>query len=983
MYTIENPTSQEKLQSIKFENGNNADVFMSDKDINNIPTRVIQNITSNNGSTIADTIKNQMFSDTISSNNNRQQLAVNTNYVNKSEVNKAARQLGADTDEQNNLVIVKKPKTVKNVDTTKGAFIAYEAIKSGMSEEDLNNNFKSYGFNNEDIVDVNKRLGVINKAIKNGMNLDEIKKRMSNSVINSEIKHKIKEENNDFKELTASELVSSLKILKPVMTSDAMTTLPAFFGNKAAQQRYDNARTNSRNRIIEIAKKDYNLDLIWQGGGVGEEGWYAKTKEGLVEVTPSFLQDIAKESGEIIGGTAGAIAGGVYGARAGGTFGASIGSAIPGIGTAAGGTIGTTLGAAGGALVGGISGAIAGDNLDYLVQAMKINQDMEAEAIAYRSLNAMEIAAVGEVIGYAAFKSLGAGWKSIVNAKNYILKGNDAAASKALKEVFSLTDEEVTDITNQFLTYNESSGNNVSDSINAVVNSVKGTTDLIEKANTLNPSVTANMSKQVFNRSENLLNRINELSPTEAPRFFINDLVNYTSDVKKQYANVKAIAAESSKNSDFVWDYNKLAIVPSLEDLSSKITNPAVKERFLLQLDRVRALTIGKAKRKSVLSELSGDKGKAERIIVQADKKRGFADLLELRQLTNDFLYNKNITKYDDKQAVRNILDNIDNMIDEAAPKVVDNGKQWLKDWYKARYDYSKMKQTEKSAMYKVLFDKNGSVKPVQPDTVVKAMSKYITALDGSFDDIMSKLPKESRNMYENTVLNHLANKSSVKDGNVAAINFYELSEELNKINFTDANARAIKSMVNEYSEVFKNDIAIGTMSTRLNVPIFKSYLTDNPVIRLKFEAASTAFNSIRSKLPTKSGRASALIKKSAEVLENPLKQKPFKELLEEFKYEPETLKALNDLRQQAAKEAAEGLDKSANLVNVYEGGKLNGKIIIAKIPKHRIITLDQAKVIADTEAITLDSKSLKDTLVKYGYKAIINSNDRINLIGK
>ena len=54
----------------------------------------------------------------------------------------------------------------------------------------------------------------------------------------------------------------------------------------------------------------------------------------------------------------------------------------------------------------------------------------------------------------------------------------------------------------------------------------------------------------------------------------------------------------------------------------------------------------------------------------------------------------------------------------------------------------------------------------------------------------------------------------------------------------------------------------------------------------------------------------------------------------------------------------------------------------VASIPQHRILTLAQAREIAETESITLDSKSLDAILIQHGFKAILESSDRVRIFG-
>ena len=222
-------------------------------------------------------------------------------------------------------------------------------------------------------------------------------------------------------------------------------------------------------------------------------------------------------------------------------------------------------------------------------------------------------------------------------------------------------------------------------------------------------------------RAEDVLTQTSKLTDEQVPRMLSADLQNYVGDVKDQYARVKAQATQSPRGLNFEWDFEELAIKPVMEELEKKITDPVTKEKFLLQMRRINTMS----------------------------ESRNYGDLIELRQTVNDFLYNKRITKADDKATLRGVIANIDEAIEDGAGHVLENPKEWLDNWATARVDYSKMKQVERTAMYRAMFNKDGTMRAVQPDTVVKALGKYITSIDGSFEDIMSKLPVEGRKMYE------------------------------------------------------------------------------------------------------------------------------------------------------------------------------------------------------------------------------------------
>lgn len=897
------------------------------------------------------------------------------------------------------------------VDPIKGSFVAYQAMQAGMPTEEVTANLKRYGYDEQDLAEIMKRVDVITRAQEAGMSVDEISQRMYNSQVTADqttsqpkkyagtlqgMAEAMKDQGvtdpvraaqlarsqnisywsgmpqakptpktdkyqqvmDKTNSMTAEELVSSLKVLHPTMVSDSVTTIPAYFGNKEAQQRYDQARDASRQRIIDLAKEDYNLDLVWQPNGVASEGWYAQTENGLVEVTPGFWEDFRKVSGEVTGGIAGAILGGKRGAKTGVAFAAIAGQAGPQaaapeeiitvpVASAIGGIIG--------AAVGGWTGAVAGSQFDYMYEAMKLQEDMEAEAMAYRGLNAFEAAAIGEVLGYPVVKGLGKGWNGIIAAKNHIMGGEAKAAYQSLKDTTFLDDSQIEAIVTQLEKHAVLQGNKYEKGIQAVALTQPGMQDLVRAAGGTHPRASSATAHVVTSRAEQVLAQTAQLTDDQVPRMLAQDLQNYVGDVKDAYGRVKAQATQSPGGLNFEWDFKELAIQPVMDTLEKKITDPVTKEKFLLQMRRINAMS----------------------------ESRTYGDLIELRQLVNDFLYNKRITKADDKATLRGVLANIDGAIEDGAQHVVENPKQWLEDWATVRKDYSTMKQVERTALYRAIFNKDGSMRPVQPETVVKAMGKYITALDGSFEEVMTKLPVEGRKMYEGAVIDALAQRytAGVEKG-AKAIHFPLLADELRKINFTTPDARATKKALIELGETFKNDVWLAQTSGQITIPKFQSYLTADPVVRAKFEIASGMFNYIKSKAPGDSNRQLALVRMTSRLLEKPLDAKNFKQLQQEVFDDANLSKQILELQQEAARNRAREVEVGTPKVKIYEGGKLKGTGPSTSIPMHRIVTLEQAREIAEAEALTLDSKSLDAVLKQYGYEAILQGSDRVRLLG-
>ena len=842
------------------------------------------------------------------------------------------------------------------------SFVAYQAYQNGMTEEQVNQKLtESYGFDQEDIAEVASRVNIISQASAAGMSMEEIKGKMEGRDIEASLKSseptpiepepKVKPTPKDtaFFEVidedsdqSVEDLVSSLQVLHPIMVSDAVTSIPAYFGNNEAQQRHSMAREASRKKIIKLAKEKFNVDLEWSGTEVGSETWMHMTPEGPVEVTPGFFKELDKVTGEIALGVTSAYLGGK-------TAFAAAPPVLPFVGFMSKPIFGAL-----GAVTAGIAGAMTGSGVDYLAEAIELNQAMEAEALAYRSFNAAEAAAIGEILGYPIAKGLGLGWTGIVEAKNFVVGGQSKAAYDALKKTAFLTDDQITDIVKQMEKHADLKGNKYQKGVQAVALTEPGMQGLVQAASGTNQLAGSATVSSISSRAKEVLKTTSELTDEQAPRMLVEDLSNYSADVKAQYGKVKLQAAQSPYNASFTWDFEDLGIQKVMDDILPNITNPATRDKFLLQMQKVNSMS----------------------------ESRTFSDLIELRQMTNDFLYNKRVTSVSNADALRGVIATIDDAIVTGAGEVMERPDKWLNDWAAARSDYSKMKQVEKTAMYRALFDNKGKMRAVQPEQVIKALGKHITSIDGSFEEIMTMLPVEGRKLYEGAVIDSLANRftAGVEQGN-RAVHFPMLADELRKIDFTTPDARSTKKALVDLGETFKNDVYLAQTSGQISMPSFQSFLTTDPVVRAKFEIASGVFNYVKSIAPTDTGKQIALVRQTAKLLEKPLDAKNLKELTAELYDDVNLSKQVLELTQQASRDRMKNVEGTP-LVKVFEGGKLKGSKQKTSIPAHRILTLKQARTIAEQESLNLDSKSLDAVLQQYGYKAILQGSDRVRILG-
>lgn len=732
--------------------------------------------------------------------------------------------------------------------------------------------------------------------------------------------------------LTAKQLHAKLWVLYPESTSIAGTDIPALFGSQEALQRQALASQAAEGHIVNALK----------GFGV-EDAQYIEGElyiNGQI-VESSFWEDL-KASGVT---EVSAIAGGITGYRM---------------------TPGNPYMKAAGAFIGATSAAYIGSQADYVRHAYELQQEMHWKNAFYRGRTAAEINAIGEVVGAGVFKlgkSVGKStWKGLNNVKDLLINGNTKGAEEALLRATYMSADEATEAVNSLAKVM-----NIEDMTTqerriaaGVMSRPEGVGIIKTAASEFDSTVGTSTAKSIRERAQDVLKTTESLTDPQAGKLFQQDLANYVGDVKRQYQAVKIAATESPQAQLIQFNLPNKAISDTLEavgrDLGvskDKLVLDPTLNKFMTQAARIRSFSDG----------------------------RSFGDVIEVRHLLNDMLYNKKIARGKTREVLRGTLATLDDMITTSAKHVVDDPKMWLKQWKQANSDYSQMKQIEKTALFRMMFNRDGSVKAVQPESVVKGLTKYMNALDGSYEAVMVQLPQTARRTYEGATIDHLAKKYSM---NAQAVNFPMLAEDLKAINFTTPDARAMKDVVLDFAEVFKNDQQLMSLSSNLDLPTAANGLSTSLVAKAKFELATSAYGRLKQKFSLGSGPNNyALARKTSDLLQDPLNAKSIRKLQEEYFDDQMMQRTIRELAQQTAAENAANKDVTSGLVKIYEGGLLKGTKQIASIPPHRIATLEQVRNIADSESLSVDSKQLDAVLEKYGIKGVQTGHDRIRVLGE
>lgn len=718
---------------------------------------------------------------------------------------------------------------------------------------------------------------------------------------------------------TAQQLVTDLKVIQPAMVS-LTERAQGMMGNQLKQRQVEVAEREAQQKIVNLAS-ERGINVQVQGGE-----YFAQTEDGKwAKVTPDLLDELASAKGEIVGGTAGAIAGGMM-------------MPIPH-------PLAKFLGSAAGAAI----GAAAGTQLDYLYSAMKVSEDMNAQVALNKALTAAELSIVGDSIAYPIAKLGGAAVRGIKRAKDLIVDGNSAGAYQALKDTMFISDGEAQQIVEGLQKFAAVPGGNPAEQrIASTVLTRPGGEAIVQSVVRDSPKASQAIVQALDSRAQDIMRTSKELSGEGVAKLLREDLDNYVADVKGFYGSVKDRALKAPGADQIQFDYDGLAVEPVLKRLQANIQDPTVLQRFVAQAERIR----------------------------ETSDSRSFGDLLELRHLVNDFKFNKRIASAKDYDALNEVLTKIDGAIKQSADMIMPDSKQWLTDWASARAKYAQMMRTQENVLAKAL--RNPQLTEAE---IGNRLVKHIQTVDGTLEEVLSKLPAHARRRAEGAVIDTLVNKMTAgAEGGLRATDFPTLAKELDKITFTTKEPRQLKLAINKMAEVFRNDLALAKASGRVYFQRPGGFLADDLASKFKYQAAQNIFQNVQKMLPTEHGRGIALIAKAADLLENPLHAKTAKELMDDYADVANIPDMIKRLQIDAARDAANG--KTSANVNLYGDGKVlstKGSGAKQQIPLHRIATADQVKEISETYGIApSNTRELEAILKDQGFKGVMQGSDKV-----
>lgn len=693
--------------------------------------------------------------------------------------------------------------------------------------------------------------------------------------------------------------------------STSSNAVRGYFGNSEAKLSAEKDSKNLKDDFIKELKNRGIEDVY-----INQEGNIVTNVDGVeTEVDSTFIKGTLASKAEI----AGSIAGGVYGARAGATVGSAFGPVGTGVGTLVGGAIG------------GATGAFAGKGLDILSNQMDVIQKIDNDLALQQMTEAGIVDTIGLVVGSAAIKTLQMSGKVIKNLYGKIIDRNIEGAYSYAKQHFNVTDEQVKEIVDNLEAIaGPLRGTDKQKGLQALASTRAGGETIVANTNMFDPVASSNVANNIFKRAEDLMTESKNLSSDNIKTIVGKNLSNYQDNVKDFYGTVKQAGSEFTEGYRF--DYEQTGLKPILDEIGSKIEDPRMAQNFSSLLAKVGDIT----------------------------ENRGFADLVDLRQLVNEVKYSTgNISSSNIKK-----LDAIKNSIDEeiklAADTYIPNSKVWLDNWGLAKKSYSEMKQVEKNVLFKAL------TKPGISETqTVNLLSKYIGSgtdeLTGInvFNQVMEKLPKQVRNRVDGVVLDTLVNKFSYGPaGGNKAIDFPKLSEELNKISWKNSapKVQQLTRTIGRMAEVFKNDVNLAKVSGKINLPKESTYLTTDPGARIHMGIMTKIFNYTAQLLPTKNADSLSLINNVAKLLEDPLNSKTIKEINRSLPKDRRFIRDNLDFTQQRNELANEYMHRKAKLAEILGTDNIVPRLVWKETPVAPTTEIPSGQTLYGTQKGTIST---------------------------
>lgn len=705
-------------------------------------------------------------------------------------------------------------------------------------------------------------------------------------------------------------------------------------------------------QVVQLAES-YKLPLEYDAG----EYYTYDTAGERIKVTPGLLRSMYGDKFEI--GVA--IAGGAAGAR--------IGASLGGFWT---GVVGGIVGAA--------AGSVAGTELDYIEALMATQQELDGKIAFEKAVGAgaasitYDLLFGGAYLGTKGTAALGrAGWNTLATVYEKVVNKNIEGAFEALQSETNLSPIQMQELITAWETLHrtDAPGKNLEEQALAIIPTMRaGGERIIHSTRAINPRAAANIARDVSERAQDLLDAAGAVS-TEGSAFrVLESLKAVETMIKDQYTTVKGMFTDG--------DLPMGQPISYYEELGP-IFDSMIRNMSLRDADSFNALI---AKTNRVL-EFSGNISTP-------------SQLLELRRNITDIKYSGGVLNAETQAELSQMVHIIDRDIERIA--VANMGEQeakaWLSAWEQAQEEYSKNLQLRSNVLWKAL-----TAKGTTPKTVADALLRYGPAIDDAYHtvggqpvntyrQVIDSLPEENIAEAEGLILNGMLEKFTIGNlGQVRAVQFPELAQQLRMFEFRTPEVQQIHEVIEELAKVHQIDLNLLLGTGSITMEQFQSYLTANPVTRLQFEVASNVFNFISSLKPGATSGATAMVKLTAEFLNEPLNVRTVNELMEEIGADQNFVLAVRNLQAEAAKAIAEGRAYAGGRAKLWKdtSGKLflkeaPGLVPADPIPLARIAREDFVMQKYGMQTLDMSNMPLirRTELINMGYEAVALSNGQV-----
>lgn len=258
---------------------------------------------------------------------------------------------------------------------------------------------------------------------------------------------------------------------------------------------------------------------------------------------------------------------------------------------------------------------------------------------------------------------------------------------------------------------------------------------------------------------------------------------------------------------------------------------------------------------------------------------KGIDQLLEINRLVNEAIRNPkwaNITKSLD-DVVLSAKTRIDKEIKRVSEEYMgDMGDTWYRQWKLVNAEYKNYAELKNNALYKSFMDKSQT-----PKEVVNSFMEYIRKDDGTYMEVMSKLPSQERGNVEGAVLETILENNTKASAGAEALDFTSIEDELLQFEFKTPAVRKLRRGIAELAELYRNDPDImAALPITLQDVVGGSSIAATFVGKAKMVVNNRLWRKFHAMWGTSGGRKSALFNMVSDLMDNPLDSKTVNEIM-------------------------------------------------------------------------------------------------------